>query len=46
MELRTMRCRVLERRLCFLKWVIGSEGGGLSVRVREAPSDDVSVLRV
>lgn len=43
-ELRTMKCRVLERKLCFLQWVMGSETGGLSIPVKEALSDDVSSL--
>lgn len=36
-----VHCRVLQRKLCFLQWMIGSEAGGLSVRVRLALSDDV-----
>jgi len=44
LELATMRCRVLERKLEFLKQVVGGDVGGPSVRVREALSDDLSSL--
>jgi len=37
-----MRCRVLERKLCFLQRVMGSE---VEVRVREALSDDARWVR-
>jgi len=39
-----MRCRVWERKLGFLKRVVGGEVGGPSVQVREALSDNLSSL--
>ena len=44
LELPTMGCKVLERKLCFLQRVMGKEVGGLSARVREAFCDEISSL--
>ena len=44
LELATMRCRVLERKLGFLKRVMGGEVGGPSMQVRETLSDNLSCL--
>ena len=44
LELPTMRCMVLERKLGFLQRLIDGEAGGPSVRLKEALSDEVSSL--
>ena len=44
LEVPTMKCRILERKLGFLRQVIGREGRGLSVQVRESFCDEISSL--
>ena len=40
----TMKCRVLERKLGFLRQVIGKEGHSLSVQVIDSFCDEISYL--
>ena len=40
-----MKCRVLERKLGFLRQVIGREDCGLSVQVRESFCSEISMAK-
>ena len=44
LEVPTIKCRILERKLGFLRQVIGRGGCGLSVHVRESFCDEISSL--
>ena len=45
LEVPTMKCRVLERKLGFLRQVTGREDCGLSVQVRESFWGEISVAK-